>query len=300
VANPNRLKRTLRATLLGLGINVLLAGSKLFAGIVGNSHALIADAVESIADVFSALVVWRGLVIAHEPADNDHPYGHGKAEPLAAAFVSVMLLVAATWIVVTALHEIAHPHFVPAPFTLIVLVVVIVIKETLFRFVLKEGQSVDSSAVKTDAWHHRSDAITSAAAGIGITIALIGGKGFESADDWAAIVAAAVITWNGWRLLRLAVNELMDKAPDEEMVAEIRRVAASIPGVDAVEKCYVRKMGYNYFVDMHLEVNPKMTVERSHQIAHDVKDQVRRSVPAVHDVLIHIEPTGIPAKPNPL
>lgn len=296
MSTPSRLKRTLRATFIGLLVNVLLAGSKLFAGVVGNSHALIADAVESIADVFSALIVWRGLIIAHEPADQDHPYGHGKAEPLAAAFVSVILLIAATWIVVTALREIAHPHSAPAPFTLVVLVMVIVIKETLFRFVLKEGVSVDSSAVKTDAWHHRSDAITSAAAGIGITIALIGGKGFEAADDWAAMVAACVIAWNGWRLLRLAINELMDKAPDEEITGEIQRAAASIPGVDSVEKCFVRKMGYHYYVDMHVEVNPQMTVERSHQIAHDVKNKVRREIPSVRDVLIHIEPTGIPAK----
>ena len=288
----NRLQRSLRATFIGLVVNVILAVTKIIAGVIGHSHALIADGVESIADVFSALIVWRGLVVAHEPADEDHPYGHGKAEPLAAAFVSVMLLVAAAWIVITALREIANPHLSPAPYTLIVLIVVIVTKEILFRYVLREGQDLDSSAVETDAWHHRSDAITSAAAGIGITIALIGGKGFESADDWAAIAAACVIALNGARLLRNAANELMDKSPGEEMVAEVRRIALTIPGVDAVEKCFVRKMGYHHYVDMHVEVNPQMTVERSHQIAHDVKDKVRASVPTVRDVLVHIEPSG--------
>jgi cation diffusion facilitator family transporter len=290
--SQNRLKRSLRATLIGLIANVALAGSKLVAGILGHSHALIADAVESIADVFSALIVWRGLVVAHEPADEDHPYGHGKAEPLAAAFVAVMLLVAAAWIVVKALSEIVTPHLAPAPFTLVVLIVVVVIKEMLFRFVLHEAHEMDSSAVHTDAWHHRSDAITSAAAGIGITIALLGGKGFESADDWAAIAAACVIVLNGSRLLRAAVNELMDKSPGQELVADVRRVASAIPGVDAVEKCFVRKMGYHYYVDMHIEVDPQMTVERSHKIAHDVKDQLRAKLPSVHDVLVHIEPTG--------
>ena len=297
--SQNRLQRSLRATLLGLAVNVVLAGSKMVAGILGNSHALVADAVESIADVFSALIVWRALVIANEPADEDHPYGHGKAEPLATVFVAVLLLAAATWIATKSLGEIAHPHSTPAPFTLVVLVAVVVIKETLFRFVLREAQAVDSSAVHSDAWHHRSDAITSAAAGIGISIALIGGKGFEAADDWAAIAAACVIALNGWRLLRNALSELMDKAPDEELIKEVRRVAATISGVDAVEKCFVRKMGYQFYVDMHVEVNPQMTVERSHQIAHDVKDKVCKSVPSVRDVLVHIEPTGLRAATQP-
>lgn len=286
----DRLQRTLRATFLGLVVNVVLAGSKLFAGIAGHSHALVADAVESIADVFSAIIVWRGLVIAHEPADEDHPYGHGKAEPLAAAFVSTMLLLAATWITYKSLHEIANPHSTPAPFTLGVLVGVVLIKETLFRFVLREAQAVDSSAVRSDAWHHRSDAITSVAAGLGISIALIGGKGFEAADDWAAIAAACVIAFNGWRLLRHAINELMDRAPGGELINEVRRVAATIPGVEGVEKCFVRKMGYRYYVDIHVEVNPQMTVERSHEIAHDVKDKLRAELPSVNDVLVHIEP----------
>src|SRR5262245_1911823 len=183
----DRLKRSLRATLLGLLVNALLTACKLAAGILGRSHALVADAVESLADVFSSLVVWRGMVVAAEPADEDHPYGHGKAEPIAAAVVSGMLLAAAVWIVTQAAREIAEPHQSPAPFTLIVLIAVIVIKEGLFRFVLKEAASIESSAVKTDAWHHRTDAITSFAAAVGISIALIGGEKYAAADDWAAI-----------------------------------------------------------------------------------------------------------------
>lgn len=290
--SKDRLRRTLRATFIGLAVNVVLAGVKLFAGLAGHSHALVADAVESFADVFSAIIVWRGLVIAHEPADEDHPYGHGKAEPLAAAFVSVMLLLAATWIAYRSFTEIAHPHTVPAPFTLGVLVAVVLIKETLFRFVLREAHAVDSSAVKSDAWHHRSDAITSVAAGIGITIALLGGPGFEAADDWAAIAAACVIAFNGWRLLRLAINELMDRAPGGNLIHEVRRVAGVISGVQGVEKCFVRKMGYHYYVDIHVEVDPQMTVEHSHTIAHAVKDKLREEFPSVRDVLVHIEPAG--------
>ena len=287
----SRLKRSLRTTFLGLATNAVLAVVKLLAGIFGHSHALVADAVESMADVFSSVIVWRGVVVAAEPADEDHPYGHGKAEPIAAALVSTMLLLAAIWIVVGAFSGIAEPHAAPKPFTLIVLVAVILIKESLFRFALHEAVSVDSSVVATDAWHHRSDAITSFAAGIGIIIAIVGGSGYEAADDWAAIVAACVIGWNGFRLLQPAMNELMDRSPNREVIDRIRSVAAAVPGVARVEKCLVRQMGYQYFVDMHVEVDPQMSVLRSHEIAHIVKDNVRAQIPRVRDVLIHIEPS---------
>jgi len=275
-----------------MGANIVLASAKLAAGIFGHSHALVADAVESFSDIFSSLIVWRGLVVAAEPPDEDHPYGHGKAEPIAAAIVSVMLLGAALWIGIQSIREIIEPHQAPAPFTLAVLLVVVIVKEGLFRFVAREGEAVDSSAVRTDAWHHRSDAITSVAAGIGISVSLIGGKGYESADDVAAIAAAVVIAWNGWRLLGPALNELMDTAPSREVVDQIRQLAGATPGVADVEKCIVRKVGFQYFVDMHVEVDAQMTVEHAHEIAHDVKNNIRAKLPAVSDVLIHIEPAG--------
>jgi len=289
----SRLQRSLRATFLGLATNAVLSGTKLAAGIIGHSHALVADAVESFADVFSSLIVWRGVTVAAEPADEDHPYGHGKAEPLAAAIVSGMLLLAAGWIAVKAFSEITRPHPAPAPFTLVVLLVVVVVKEILFRFVRREASAVDNAAVHTDAWHHRSDAITSFAAGIGISVSLLGGPGYEAADDWAAIAAACVIAWNGWRLLRPAFNELMDTAPDRKIRDEIRRLAETTPGVARVEKCFVRKMGYQFYVDMHVEVDPQMTVLQSHEIAHAVKDKIRDAKPVVSDVLVHIEPLGV-------
>jgi cation diffusion facilitator family transporter len=271
-------------------VNAVLAVVKMLAGIFGHSHALVADAVESMADVFSSIVVWRGVVVAAAPPDEDHPYGHGKAEPLAGAVVSAMLLLAAIWIVTNAFRAIVEPHAAPKPFTLIVLIVVIFVKEGLFRFALHEALSVGSSVIATDAWHHRSDVFTSFAAAIGITIALVGGKGFEAADDWAAIAAACVIAWNGWRLLMPALNELMDRSPNREVIDKIRAVAEAVPGVERVEKCLVRQMGYQYFVDMHVEVDPQMTVLHSHEIAHSVKDNVRAQVPQVRDVLVHIEP----------
>jgi len=295
-----RLQRSLRATFLGLAVNAALAVAKFLAGIFGHSQALIADAVESLADIFSSIIVWRGVVVAETPPDEDHPYGHGKAEPLAAASVSAMLLMAAGVIAYHSLRGIAEPRVAPSAWTLILLVVVIIVKEILFRFVLREGTHIESPALKTDAWHHRSDAITSGAAFIGISIALVGGKGYENADNWAALAAACVIALNGWRLLRPAFNELMDRSPDREVIEHIEKIAATIPGVDRVEKCFVRKMGYRLYADMHVEVDPEMTVLRSHEIAHAVKDKVRDEIPAVSDVLVHIEPLRGGAKDSPL
>lgn len=292
---PDRLQRSLRATFIGMAVNCFLSLVKFVAGVLGHSHALIADAVESFADVFSSLVVWRGTVVAAKPADAEHPYGHGKAEPLAAAIVSVLLLLAAVWIATKAFDEIGTPHHVPKAFTLVVLVVVVVVKEILFRFVRRESVAVDNPAMRADAAHHRSDAITSFAAGVGISVALIGGNGYETADDWAAIVAACVIAWNGFRQLRPALEDLMDKAPQGRIRVKIRGIAETTPGVARVEKCFVRKMGHQLYVDMHIEVDPQMTVLRSHEIAHDVKDKIREKMPVVSDVLVHVEPLDIPA-----
>ena len=294
-----RLRLSLRATFLGLAVNVVLTAVKFLAGILGHSQALIADAVESLADIFSSIIVWRGLVVAETPPDEDHPYGHGKAEPLAAATVSAMLLVAAGAIAFHSFRGIIAPRLAPSAWTLIVLVLVIVVKEILFRYVLREAQHLKSDAMRTDAWHHRSDAITSAAAFIGISLALVGGKGYENADNWAALVAACVIALNGWRLLRPAFNDLMDRSPDREVIKQIAQIAATIPGVGRVEKCFVRKMGYRLYADMHVEVSPEMTVVRSHEIAHAVKDKVRAEIPSVIDVLVHIEPLRIAPNPAP-
>jgi len=287
-----RLKRSVRVTLVGMIVNTVLAVGKTVAGVAGHSHALIADGVESIADIFSSLVVWRGLVVAAEPEDEDHPYGHGKAEAIAAAVVATMLLLAAAWIAVQGVREILRPHSLPAPFTLMVLIVVVVVKEALYRFVFREGMTLESTAVTTDAWHHRSDAITSLCAGIGITVSLIGGKGYEAADDVAAVLASGIIAWNGWRLLRGAKDELMDAAPDRGIARRVADTAAKVDGVVRVEKCLVRKAGVNHFVEMHVEVDPQMPVARAHEIAHRVKDCVRGEIPVVRDVLVHIEPAA--------
>lgn len=286
----NHAARGMQAARSGLVVNIALVIVKLVAGIAGHSYALIADAVESSIDIFSSLVVWGGLRITTRPADEDYPYGYGKAESLAAVIVSFMLLAASLGIAVAAVGEIVTPHHLPAPFTLAVIPVVILVKETLFRRVLRVGHETGSTAVKADAWHHRSDAITSAAAFVGISVALWGGPGWESADDYAALVAAAVIALNGLFLLRPAVYDLMDRMPDGPAIDQIAAAALSVEGVRAIEKLRVRKLGMEYFVDLHVQADPMLPLHAAHTLSGKVKGAIRAAVPGVTGALIHMEP----------
>ena len=279
-----------RVALLGLVINVVLAAVKIVAGVVGHAYVLIADGMESAIDVAGSIVIWGGLTVAARPPDRTHPYGHGKAEPIAALVVAICVLAAAIGLAIESVREILTPHHGPAPFTLAILVLVIVIKEFLFRYVNRIGRDLESTAVQTDAWHHRSDALTSGAAFIGISVALIGGARWQSADDWAALFACAVIAANGVRLALPAFQEIMDTAPGGKIVRSIRTVASSVPGVVEVEKCYARKMGLDYYVDLHVGVDGNISVHKGHEIAHRVKAAIQQSDSRVADVLVHIEP----------
>ncbi len=289
------IQRGIRAAQTGMLINAGLAAIKLAAGIIGNTYALVADAVESSADVFASLLVWGGLTVAAQPADDDHPYGHGKAEALAAAAVSIMLLGAAFGIAFEAVREIRTPQAVPAPWTLAVLVVVMIVKWALSRRVHAVGAEMGSTAVKADAQHHLSDAITSAAAFIGISLALVGertwgGKGWESADDWAALVASLVIAFNGMSMLRAATHDLMDRMPGEDVVAPIRDAALGVPGVLAIEKLYVRKAGMAYRVTLHVQADGALSLEDAHVLSGCVKTTICKRSPRVNYVLVHMEP----------
>lgn len=280
----------IRTTIIGIITSIILAAIKAIAGIMGNSYALIADAIESASDVFTSIIVLAGLRIAQLPPDQKHPYGHGKAEPFAGIVVSLALFIAALIIITQSIHEIITPHHAPAPFTLIVLIIVVITKELLFRYIIKIGHSVDSVAVKNDAWHHRSDAITSGAAFIGISIALIGGKGYEQADDYAALFASGVIIFNAYRLFRPALDEIMDAAPSNEINHEIISATNSVDGVIATDKCFVRKMGLDYYIDIHIIVDGMLTVHDGHEIAHNVKNYLMSTFPQVSNVLVHVEP----------
>ena len=280
----------IRTTIIGIVASIILAAIKAVAGIMGNSYALVADAIESTSDVFTSIIVLTGLKIAKRPADKTHPYGHGKAEPFAGILVASALFIAAIVIIIQSTHEIITPHHAPAPFTLIVLVVVVITKEWLFRFVIKVGNTVESVAVKNDAWHHRSDAMTSGAAFIGIAIALIGGPGYEEADDYAALCASLIIIYNAYRLFKPALYEIMDTAPSQEVIDKIIKTSLLVDGVIAIDKCFARKMGFQYYIDMHVIVDGNITVHKGHEISHAVKDKLVNTFSNISDVLIHIEP----------
>lgn len=272
-------------------VNVLLAAGKLVAGIFGHSFALIADAIESISDIFSSFIVFLGLKISTKPSDERHPYGHGKVEPLVTFIVVALLVLSSVIIATEAVDNIRTPHSLPKPFTLIVLACVILFKEISFRYVNNKGEEMDSTSLKADAWHHRSDAFTSAAAFIGITIALIGGKGYESADDWAALVASGIIIYNAYLIFRPALGELLDEQKYDDLIQHIKTESLNVAGVANTEKCYIRKFGMSYFVDIHVRVERSLTVEQGHHIAHNLKNYLMEKNPQIEDVMTHIEPT---------
>lgn len=287
-------------TYLSILGNVLLAIGKFITGYFGNSYALIADAIESTADVFSSFLVLLGLKYSSRPADDNHPYGHGKAEALVTFAVVGFLVVSATVIAYESIEHIRTPHKVPETFTLYVLAAIVVIKEVFYRFVSKKSDQTNSSSLKADAWHHRSDAITSGLAFVGISIAIFMGPGYETADDWAALLASGFIVYNSWLIFRPALGEILDEHLYDDLIAQIRQIAASVDGVIDTEKCHVRKTGMTYFVDLHLTVNGKLTVSQGHDIAHRLKDTVQAQLPEIADVLIHVEPhdlqdSGVPA-----
>lgn len=288
--------RGIRAAQLGLVVNAVLAATKLVAGIVGNSYALVADAVESAADIMGSVIVWGGLAVAAQPADEDHPFGHGKAEAIAAAVVAVMLIGAAIGIAVESLEGIRTPHEVPESWTLAVLVIVVLVKWRMSRTVSSVAGSIGSTAVQADAWHHLSDAITSAAAFVGIAVAVYGDRWFggdfpwATADDWAALLASGVILYNGIVLARPALHDLMDRMPGEEVVGPVRAAAERVDGVLAVEKLWVRKTGLLYEATAHVQAAPEMSLVDAHTLGHRVQDAICAHVPSVRHVTVHMEP----------
>jgi cation diffusion facilitator family transporter len=282
------IQRGLKSSLLGIALNFVLSLFKCTTGFVGHSFALIADGIESLSDVISSTVVYLGLRLSVKPPDEDHPYGHGKAEPVAAIVVSFALILAAIVIGIESLERIHTPHPLPAPYTLWVLLAVVGIKALLSRYVSLVGEGIDSSAVRSDAWHHLSDAITSAFVFVGISIALWTKN--PAADDWAALCASPVIMFNAYRQLRAPFAELLDTAPAPRLEQEVRAVAATVAGVMGLEKCHVRKVGFRYYVDLHIVVEGTLSVRAGHNIAHDVEDAVLRQVPEIAEVLAHVEP----------
>jgi cation diffusion facilitator family transporter len=188
------------------------------------------------------------------------------------------------------IKNIQTPHELPKPWTLYVLGAIILWKEISYRLVLKKSKETNSSSLKADAWHHRSDAITSVAAFIGISIALFMGKGYETADDWAALFASGFILYNCYLIFRPALGEIMDEHVYDDLLEEIKQVSQTVEGVEGTEKCFIRKSGMKYHVDLHALVDAEISVKKGHDIAHDLKDTLRKEIPQLGHVLIHIEP----------
>lgn len=283
-------QKAIRATYFSIFGRLGLAIIKAISGLLGNSYALIADAIESTTDVFSSILVLIGLKYAKRPADENHPYGHGRIEPLITFIVVAFLVTSATVIAYESIQNIQTPHKTPKAWTLIVLVVIILWKEISYRFVLKKGKESNSSSLKADAWHHRSDAITSLMAFIGISIAIFMGKGYETADDWAALLASGFILYNSYLIFRPALGEIMDEHLYDDLVDEIRAKTKNVNGVLGTEKCFVRKIGTRYYVDLHVIVSGDIPVREGHDISHNVKDHLKNEINDLGNVLIHIEP----------
>jgi cation diffusion facilitator family transporter len=281
-----------KTAIISIFSNCGLAIAKGFTGIIGHSDALIADAIESTADIFASILVLFGLTYSTKPADDNHPYGHGKAEALTTFAVVGFLLVSATIIAVESIRHLNEPQEKPEQFTLYVLGVIILIKEISFQFVRKKGIETNSSSLQADAWHHRSDAISSVIAFVGISLTLLFGKGFEKADDWAALLASGFIVYNAYKIFRPALGEIMDEHNHHELIDDLRKFSLEVSGVIDTEKCYVRKAGMVYIVDLHIEVNGMLSVKDGHKIAHDLKDHLMQKMPSIADVHIHVEPSS--------
>ncbi|MFT5254586.1 MAG: cation diffusion facilitator family transporter [Flavobacteriales bacterium] len=286
----NKEQAAVKATYFSIIGNTCLAIIKGLAGFFGNSYALIADAIESTTDIFASLLVLFGIKYSNRPADDNHPYGHGRAEPLITFLVVGFLITSATIIAYESIVNIQRPHSLPKSWTLYVLGAIILWKEYSFRLVMKRSIETNSSSLKADAWHHRSDAITSVAAFTGISIALLMGKGYESADDWAALFASGFICYNSYRIFRPALGEIMDEHLYDDLIESIRIVATKVEGIIDTEKCFIRKSGMKYHVDLHAIVSATITVKEGHQLAHILKDTLQNEIPELGHVLIHVEP----------
>lgn len=283
-------EKAIKATYFSIIGNTCLAVVKGLAGFFGNSYALIADAIESTTDIFASFLVLFGIKYSNKPADKNHPYGHGRAEPLFTFLVVGFLITSATVIAYESIRNIQRPHDLPKPWTLFVLGAIIIWKEYSFRLVMKRSVETNSSSLKADAWHHRSDAITSVAAFVGISIALFLGKGYEAADDWAALFASVFILYNSYLIFRPALGEIMDEHVYDDLVVEIRKVSAQVEGIIDTEKCFIRKAGMKYHVDLHAIVDATISVKEGHDLAHKLKDSLQTEIPELGHVLIHVEP----------
>jgi cation diffusion facilitator family transporter len=284
-----------KVVLTGVLLNLFLSIGKIAGGLFGRSNALVADGIESLLDLFSSLLIWWALKYAAKPADEDHPYGHGKAESLASLVGALILAIAGALIAHNSIVQLiaaAHgaPIHIPSPWTLLILICVIGLKEALYQFMARRARRIGSNALLADAWHHRSDAVTSIAAFIGISISLLGGHGYEVADDWAALFACVVIFYSSYNMLKMCLGDMMDARVSPDAEKTVMTITCSVPGVLSAEKCRIRKSGLSYIADLHIRVSGDISVTEGHDISHRVKDQLLASELPLEDVTVHVEP----------
>lgn len=289
----SRVQTAIRVAQYSMIANFFLAVIKIAFGVLGHSFAMIADGIESVSDIFSSALVWLGLKYASRPPDRNHPYGHGKAEPLVTFLVVGLLIGSAIYIIFQSIVYIRQPHEAPEEYVLIILGIIIAVKEGFYQLIKRKSIETKSRVLRADAWHHRSDAITSLAAFVGIAIGVFLGEGYEAADDWAALVAAGIILVNAYRIFRPALGEVMDENTHQDLIQTIRESSVEVDGILDTEKCMIRKSGMTYHVDLHAVVDGKITVDEGHQLAHRLKDHLQAAMPEISEVLIHIEPDRI-------
>jgi cation diffusion facilitator family transporter len=289
--HPERSLRTGQGSALkGILVNGGLGAAKLAAGVLGHSYALIADACESFADVMGSCVTFYALKKASEPADVDHPAGHGRAETLASAVTALALVGVGALIFWQAALSLNELRRAPSPLTLLVLVPVILIKEQMFNWMRARGKKIGSLAVVADAWHQRSDVVTSLAALTGIIVAWAGGAAWSHADSWAALAASVWLAGTGLWLLGPTLHELMEGSVDPALLQFIEETSRNCPGIAGVDKVWVRKLGMRLMVDLHIEVDPDISVQEGHRLSHEVKAKLQAELPQVRDVMVHVEP----------
>ena len=293
MGNEKRFKQAEFAAMLGIIVNIILVVLKLAAGWLGNSKALIADAVHSGSDVVGSFAVYIGLKAAKQPPDEEHPYGHGKAESIAAIIVAVLLFFAGVKIGISSFEAFFSVVEPPREIALYVIIFSIVVKEALFRYKYNLGKKLDSQALIVNAYEHRSDVYSSIAALIGVAASMLSNKlgigWLVYGDPLAGLVVSIFVLWMAYKLGKEAIETTLDQVLSNEETAPLRELAIKTEGVEKINTLHARKHGHYVIVDIKIAVKPYLTVEEGHRIGKKVKAALLTQT-NVHDVFVHINP----------
>jgi cation diffusion facilitator family transporter len=279
-----------RVAAAGMIVSGLLAVIKIVVGLAGHSTAVVADGLESASDVFASGLVLLALTLAAKPADEDHPYGHGRVEILTGLLIGLVLTAGGALICYISFEHLGAPRQPLAAYVIWPLFLSLAAKTGLAAFKFHYGRKLKSAALTADAWNDAMDTLSATAALIAVGVTLSNPTRYLDADRYGGAVVGLIVIAAGVRVVRDTSLQLMDTMPDDQMMSQIRAAAAGVRGVRGVEKCFARKTGMRYHVDLHLEVDPDMTVRQSHEIAHEVRQRVVGTIDWVADVLVHVEP----------